>query len=279
MRTYKGMDKKLAMRLWVREMGIRTLGFARSHGVNFSHNGKKLASYKNIHKGERCFLIGNGPSLTAKDLDLLKDEYSIGCNLINKIFDETSWRPTYHCVIDGVLASDYGDEICNAMQDIPIFTNVSAYQLFPHAPENAVVLYNISKPKYYVHDNLLSYYIPSGTTVMSLMMELAVYMGFSQIYLLGVDCTSTFQKQGNFTSNYVEPDIKKKDIESIHQRMKLWDAKEKDYEQYFLNGTRNAFEVLDAYTRKKGVEVINVTRGGELNVFQRDSLEHIVSTK
>lgn len=40
-------------------------------------NNENLKKYKNIHKGKRVFLIGNGPSLAQTDLDLIKDEYSI----------------------------------------------------------------------------------------------------------------------------------------------------------------------------------------------------------
>ena len=36
---------------------------------------KALRSLKNIHSGKRCFIIGNGPSLTPGDLDLIKNEY------------------------------------------------------------------------------------------------------------------------------------------------------------------------------------------------------------
>ena len=36
-----------------------------------SKYGKKLIKLKDIHKGERCFLIGNGPCLKSEDLTTL----------------------------------------------------------------------------------------------------------------------------------------------------------------------------------------------------------------
>ena len=41
------------------------------------------------HKGERCFLIGNGPSLRISDLEALQEngEITFGCNLVIKIPD------------------------------------------------------------------------------------------------------------------------------------------------------------------------------------------------
>ncbi len=36
----------------------------------------------NIHHGQRCFIIGNGPSLQRTDLTKLKDEFTFGMNRI-----------------------------------------------------------------------------------------------------------------------------------------------------------------------------------------------------
>ena len=46
----------------------------------------ELKSYKNIHKGERCFIIGTGPSLKTEDLDKLKDEFTFSSHRIFEIF-------------------------------------------------------------------------------------------------------------------------------------------------------------------------------------------------
>jgi hypothetical protein len=59
---------------------------------------KKLKSFKNIHEGKRCFIIGNGPSLKTEDLEKLKNEYTFAANKIYVVFDETDWCPTYYCI-------------------------------------------------------------------------------------------------------------------------------------------------------------------------------------
>ena len=58
---------------------------------------KSLAEFKNKYAGKRCFIIGNGPSLTPSDLDLIKGEYSFAANRIYYIFEKTEWRPTFYC--------------------------------------------------------------------------------------------------------------------------------------------------------------------------------------
>lgn len=55
-----------------------------------------LALLKDTKKGKRCFIIGNGPSLTIEDLGKIGTEDSFGVNRIYKIFDQTKWRPTYY---------------------------------------------------------------------------------------------------------------------------------------------------------------------------------------
>ena len=58
-------------------------------------NRERLAALKDTHKGESCFIIGNGPSLKAEDLELLKNNniFCFASKRINLIYDKTSWRP------------------------------------------------------------------------------------------------------------------------------------------------------------------------------------------
>lgn len=68
--------------------------------------GKQLSKYKNRHKGQRCFIVANGPSLTSKDLDLLHErgEVAFGMNRIYKMFEQTNWRPIYYVCEDELIA-------------------------------------------------------------------------------------------------------------------------------------------------------------------------------
>jgi len=55
---------------------------------------RKLAALKDSHKGERCFLIGNGPSLRQTDLTLLKNEFTFGFNRIFLAAEELNFTPS-----------------------------------------------------------------------------------------------------------------------------------------------------------------------------------------
>ena len=57
-----------------------------------------LIKYKDKHKGCRVFIVGNGPSLNKTNLDLIKDEFSIGMNRISLLFNKTKWKPIVICM-------------------------------------------------------------------------------------------------------------------------------------------------------------------------------------
>ena len=65
---------------------------------HWSESCNKIKNSKNSHLNRRCFIIGNGPSLTANDLDKLSEnsEITFAFNRIYHIFEQTSWRPTYY---------------------------------------------------------------------------------------------------------------------------------------------------------------------------------------
>jgi len=59
-----------------------------------------LREYKDIHDGERIFIVGNGPSLNKTPLEDLKNEFTMGINKIDLIYSKTSWRPSYYVFYD-----------------------------------------------------------------------------------------------------------------------------------------------------------------------------------
>ncbi len=249
--------------------------FVRARGFLQDENYKKLLSYKDKHKGERCFLIGNGPSLKPEDLELLKGETCFGCNMIHKIFDQTSWRPTYMCAIDKELIYHLYP-LFEKDFPYPLFVNKASYNRMQYFPENIAYVQNISLPKYKVRNNMLAYYIPSKATVMSFMLELAMYMGFTEICLLGVDCTSTFAGKGHFIKNYMSEEDHKKEFEKIRKRLGMPNITVEEMGQYYYEISVYAYGVIEEFSRKHGVRVYNCTRGGALEKFERKSLEEVL---
>ena len=77
---------------WWRNRGQHVVG--RALDARWSENRSRLEVYRDLHRGKRCFVIGNGPSLKQTDLSLLKNEFTFGLNRIYLLFPELGFTTT-----------------------------------------------------------------------------------------------------------------------------------------------------------------------------------------
>ncbi len=228
----------------------------------------KLSDLKDIHKGERCFIIGNGPSLRYEDLDKLKNEYTFAVNRIYLGFDKTEWRPTYYAIQDSKILDQYADEV--AKLDLPYKFVPKQYEDKIVKPKGKVFFYNYivrlfngTAAKFSEDIAECTY---EGGTVTFLCMQIAFYMGFEEIILLGNDFNYSLEKTkdgvvvNNVKDYFVDNYIGSKDTR-FYPRLDLCQI---------------GFELARKKGEEKGVKILNATRGGKLEVFERvdfDSLQ------
>ncbi len=148
-----------------------------------------------------------------------------------------------------------------------------AYNFMAVKPKRAVLLPYISTEKYKVKGNLLAYHYISRATVMSMMIEAAIYMGFKEIYLIGVDATTSSDKGGNFVANYLTPEIRAK-LDVLKKRaIKDYDVNKRRKE--IADRQRMVYGQLGKFAKKKGIKIFNATRGGELEAYPRVNFDEI----
>lgn len=270
--------KKLANRMHILYSIVRynITGFFNSQGWFLNNNGRRLMDMKDSHKGERCFLIGNGPSLSPDDLHLLKDEYTFATNMVYKIFDKTDWRPSFHCVSDSIYATKLRDEIYNNIKS-PLFTIEKTYHKMTKRTLDTTYVHTIASERYKVKGNLFAYCMVKAT-VLSLAAEFAFHMGFSEIYLLGVDCTNPHAAGGHFTENYTTKEIAQTDISRIKTRMKQENVTTEQIGEHIIDRSLVVYRLLKKYADKHGIKIYNATRGGNLEVFPRVTLEDVLAS-
>lgn len=257
-----------------KELWYGTTGFFYGHGMFLNENFRRLASYQNRHQNERCFLIGTGPSLRAADLDLIQREYAFGCNMLYKLYDQTDWRPTYYCMTDRVYAKHQSQEMVKYV-DVPIFTPRSTYQRMTGRSDRIIYVNDIyDYETYRIRGKMLSYCWLKAS-VMLFMMEMAIYMGFSEIYLLGVDCTNTYTANGHFTQDYMKDDTKKAEDQRMRRDLKKRQLTPEEMGLHNYRRSIEAYGVVHQFAQSKGVSIYNATRGGDLEVFPRVALENI----
>ena len=233
---------------------------------------KYIKSLKGIHKGERCFVIGNGPSLTVSDLDLIKDETSFACNMIYSMFDKTEWRPAYYMAVDQIILMEAVDKI-KELKGFDKFISYRGRKYFGDEDSDLhyIVLYN----KYQVRaEDTVSYVSEDvsknfswAASVIFNQMELAMYMGFNEIYLLGTDNNYPIQ---------IDKYGKKVIDNTVKSHFDGGGSTEKNRHFIHVDAMNSNYEVFKKYAETHGIKIYNATRGGKLEVFERVRLEDIL---
>ena len=223
----------------------------------------------NTHQGESCFVIGNGPSLTADDLNTLAEK-NIDCfamNRIFKIFPQTKWRPTYYVNTDWMLIRDVLEEVNNIPTDQKFFP---AYHLYYQCFRKTINKRAIIQ----VYYNELSFQLDcsnavhNGGTVTISAIQLAAHMGYRNIYLLGVDHNfdNVIDENGNTVIN--------KDVKNYF--CDDYDNDLQDYVVHNLGRTTKGYYAVQEFYPKHGVNIYNATRTTKLEAFPKISFEEAV---
>ena len=227
----------------------------------FSPNQIKFRKYRSFHNNQRCFVIGNGPSLKTQDLDKLANEFTFAANKIYLLFPKTKWRPTYYNIEDELVARQNNDRI-NQLKGFKKFFRCEFKKILQQ--DSDVIWYRDDHqyspfPQFSKNACAGMYW---GSSVTYISMQLAYYMGFSKIYLLGVDfdfCSApTKLANGSFLSggeiNHFSSDYRKAG--------EIWNQPNLDIQL-------KAYQYAEDFSRKNGFRFFNATRGGKLEVFER----------
>lgn len=224
----------------------------------------EFESYKNKYAGKRCFIVANGSSLRMDDLDRFaeKGEITFGMNRIYALYDRTKWKPTFYLSQDPTVIRACIDDIKEQVKNSVVFIKVPGEKKYdvPGAINYDLDYTNVDKcipPDFFNGSQCL---FADGKSVTHTALQLAIYMGFKTIYLIGADCNYSSDNKNINKDSY--PD------------KRMYDAKKvgvpPDIEYTF-----SAYEVAKKYARQHGVEIYNTTRGGMLEVFERVNLDSL----
>lgn len=232
----------------------------------------QLRKYKDIYKGQhkRAFVVATGPSLTMEDLDKLKNEITFSVNGVFQLYDRTDWRPTYYGILDEFVYKRFVE-------------NGMAFHFDTIAKEHCFVDRSMKKKLQQNHENLekvsfvpvyrFDHYIDfesrhfafspdlirghySTWTVTNFAINLAIFMGIEEIYLLGVDCSYTGKKQ--YVNGVIDPKAMSQDA-AYRTQQKMIDS----------------YQFIRSKIEPLRIHVYNATRGGELEVFDRVSFDSL----
>lgn len=234
--------------------------------------GKGLAAYKNKYAGKRCFLIGNGPSLRAEDLTKLHEngEITFGFNRIYNIFDQTPWRPTFYIsqdekMLDGCADVVNGTEM--GVKFIPIQLRWWHDICIGGAQEFRIIDQQVEDPREFGFSDDIAKGIYNSSTGMYTAAQMAAYMGFSEIYFIGVDHHFRISRN-NAGEIVVDNSVKDYFSEKYNE----------DKDKLYIPNTEKStltYVAMKDHCEKRGIRVFNATRGGKLEVFQRVDFDRL----
>jgi hypothetical protein len=221
---------------------------------------KRLAALKNIHKGKRAFIIGNGPSLKQTDLSKLKNEITFGMNRIYLAFPEFGFTTSYICVTNDLVIEQFVNDFL-ALQ-VPQFIAWRSHRHYnPQLPITDLptfVYTSYTGPKFSPD---VRGRVWEGATVTNLALQLAFYMGIEQAVLIGVD--HNFASKGDANKTVVsEGDDPNHFMPNYFGKGVKWQLPDLDTSEVGYLMAREAY-------RKAGREVLDATVGGKLTVFPK----------
>jgi len=214
---------------------------------------------RNAYSGKRCFILGNGPSLASMDLGPLRSEFTFGLNRIYLMFEKMGFNTTFLVVVNAYVIEQCAEELQEKSQ----LTFVPwQYRGLLHHKAAPLYYRQIHKPGFSADPTRGLW---SGATVTYVAMQLAYFLGFSEVVLIGVD--HHFETQGipgkvisaqGADPNHFDP--------SYFSNGFRWQLPDLETSEYAYSLARRAFEA-------HGRQMYNATVGGRLEVFPRRPFE------
>lgn len=227
-----------------------------------------ISEYQNKHRHQRCVIIGNGPSLNKMNLSFLKNEITFGMNRIYLLFDKWNFVPTYYVSVNPLVIEQSANEIIKIPSPKFLSFNGLQYVLnaFVQNPNDFIFIRSITDPPFSKDPrNGLC----EGYTVTYVAMQLAYYMGFSEVILIGVDhhfVTSGRPNQEVISEgpdpNHFHPSYFGKGI-----RWNLPDLKNSEI----------YYRIAKTFFESDGRRILDATVNGKLTIFPKIDYEQVFS--
>ena len=233
--------------------------------------------FHNAHSGERCFILGNGPSLNSVDLSRLAKEYTFGTNGIYLKHMEIGFAPTYYVVEDRLFLSQRAKEINEVNYSIRFFPireagvarSLGATTFFLdfdwscYSPSSA----HHRDPRFSTD---ITRVVGTGGSVTFVALQIAFYMGFDPIYLVGMDHDVVLSRNATQvgTRRYRTEGEDLNHFDPRYGDGTTWSSPDWDLVDRAFRQAREVFE-------QSGRRVLNATAGGKLEVFERVEIESL----
>jgi len=232
-------------------------------------NDARLMALKDVHRGRRAFLLGNGPSLKIPDIDRLKDEVTFASNKIYLAFQQTDWRPTYLTMCDVIVGRNIREQI-NALP----LTKVFSWSVFESFRDRDDVTF-VNAPSAEgdaAWDALKGF--RAGHSVVNLDIKLAYWMGIREMYVIGLDFS--FEVPDTRSDEVAYGDkllVSRGEVNHFHPDYRkpgeTWTVPK-------LEDQRREFAEARRLLEEHGGKIYNASRQTKLDVWERVDFDAVV---
>ncbi|MBK7336378.1 MAG: DUF115 domain-containing protein [Saprospirales bacterium] len=218
-----------------------------------------LRGFQNKHKGQDCFIIGNGPSLNKMDLAPLAKYHTFGLNKIFMIEDRVNLNLSYLVSTNPLVVEQAHAEF--EQMKCPVFLSYTAAHGVVADKPHIYRMHTLNTWSFYED---LSQPICEGNTVTFVALQIAYYMGFERVFLIGVD--HNFQQSGQAHETQV---FQGEDVNHFHPDY----FKGQKWQLADVYGSEVSYHLANYFYRKQERHILDATVGGKLAVFPKISYE------
>jgi hypothetical protein len=254
--TLKQLLKPLKERIWI-SLTYRHDPLYREW--YFKHS-KRLLQFKDLHRGEDCFIIGNGPSLNEMDLKPLKNYHTFGLNKIYIMFDKINLNLSYHVAVNRLIIEQSVNEF-EALA-CPSFLSFRAARDKVRHLDHIYMIETGGVSHMFQEDIVRKIF--EGYTVTFVALQIAYYMGFQNCYLIGVD--HSFKAVGNPNEIQLLTGEDPNHFDPRYFSNSNWQLPD-------LEGSELSYRLAKFHFERTGRKIYDATVGGKLQIFQKISFE------
>lgn len=157
---------------------------------------ERLARLKDRHRGGRCVIVANGPSLNGMDLSFLRREITIGLNKIHLGLERFRFYPRYYVAVNSKVVQQSLAPI-RALNCVKL---ISAHAAQASGLQEDALTYLVrtdQPPQRFCTD--LTQGLHEGWTVTHAALQFAYHLGFDDVVLIGLDHRYAYEGQPNET--------------------------------------------------------------------------------
>jgi hypothetical protein len=244
-----------ALRLRVRHASMRTDPAGRSAR-------RALAELRDSHRGQRCVILGNGPSLNGFDVARLGGAATFCTNRGYLLWEGSGRSPNFYVAVNPLMVEQFADEI--AAQACPVFV---PWILRKHLADAPNAIFTELRIEQRFLTDALQGLAPCGTVTIAAL-QLAYHLGFSEAVLIGVD--HRYETAGSPHSEVLQSGEDPNHFRADYfGEGTVWNAPD-------LAQSERGYRMAAATFAANGRRIINATPGSALEVFERGELEDLL---